>query len=188
MTSLTSSLLSRFAAAEPSGRRNVRSVRSRPWRRFTARPRLEVLEDRTLLSGFGPASEAVQAAYAQLPLAFEANQGQAAAPINFVADGSGYALALTPGEAVLALQKPPSDSRAQATSTPGDVVQVQLVGANPAAPATGLDELITKSNYLSATIPASGAPTSPISARSSTSWKLPWTMPVMPMSRGAPMR
>src|SRR5262249_30304377 len=108
---------------------------------------VERLEDRTLLSGSGPATEAIQAAYGQLPLAFEANQGQAAAPINFMAHGSGYALALTPAEAVLALQKPASTPGKPAPGTPGDVVQLQLVGANPAAPVVGQDELITKSNY-----------------------------------------
>jgi Ca2+-binding RTX toxin-like protein len=147
MTSFTSSLLSRIAAEERSRRGKARSVRSRSWRDLSARPRLEVLEDRTLLSGSGPTSAAVQASYAQLPLAFEANQGQAAVPINFVAHGSGYTLALTPGEAVLALQKPASTAGPQASGTPGDVVQLQLVGANPTAPVTGLDELITKSNY-----------------------------------------
>jgi hypothetical protein len=80
-------------------------------------------------------------------LAFEANQGQAAAPINFVAHGSGYALALTPSAAVLALQKSVTTPGAQTSAAPGDVVQLQLLGANPAAPVTGLDELITKSNY-----------------------------------------
>ena len=147
MTSFTRSLLSRSAAAQPPRRGRARSVRSRPWRDLTARPRLEVLEDRTLLSGSGSASQAIQAAYGQLPLAFEANQGQAAAPINFVAHGSGYNLALTPGEAVLSLQKPARTPGTQASGTPGDVVQLQLVGANPTAPVSGLDELITKSNY-----------------------------------------
>jgi hypothetical protein len=80
-------------------------------------------------------------------LAFEANQGQGAAPINFVARGSGYSLALTPEKAVLALQKPARTPEAKASSAPGDVVQLQLVGANPAAPVVGLDELITKTNY-----------------------------------------
>jgi hypothetical protein len=147
MMSFTSSLLSRSAAAEPSCARKARSVRSQPRRGFTIRPRLEMLEDRTLLSSSGPASKAVQAAYGQLPLAFEANVGQAAAPINFVAHGSGYTLALTPSESVLALQKPARTARAQASGTPGNVVQLQLVGANPAAPVIGLDELITKTNY-----------------------------------------
>src|SRR5262249_38671666 len=91
--------------------------------------------DRTLLSSSGPGSDTVRAAYAQLPLAFEANQGQAAAPIDFLARGPGYTLALTPSDAVLALQQP------------ADVVHLHLVGANPAAPAAGLNPLLTKTNY-----------------------------------------
>ena len=39
---------------------------------------VERLEDRTLLSSPGQASAALPAAYSQLPLAFESNQGQAA--------------------------------------------------------------------------------------------------------------
>src|SRR5205823_7805412 len=61
--------------------------------------KVEHLEGRTLLSSSAPGTDSLRAAYGQLPLAFEANQGQAAAPINFVARGSGYALAVTPGEA-----------------------------------------------------------------------------------------
>jgi hypothetical protein len=108
---------------------------------------VERLEDRTLLSGSGPAAEVLPAAYGQLPLAFEANQGQAPAGVSFTAHGSGYALSLLPTEAVLGLQKPVSTSEAEAAAAPGEVVQLQLVGANPAAPVVGLDELITKSNY-----------------------------------------
>jgi hypothetical protein len=100
---------------------------------------LERLEDRTLLSSAAPGTDTIRAAYAQLPLAFEANQGQAAAPIDFLARGTGYTLALTPGDATLALQKP--------AGGPGDVVHLHLVGANPAALAVGRDELITKTNY-----------------------------------------
>src|SRR5262249_34326923 len=59
---------------------------------------VERLEERTLLSSSGPATQAVQTTYGQLPLAFEANQGQAAGPINFVARGAGYALSLMPTE------------------------------------------------------------------------------------------
>jgi hypothetical protein len=83
---------------------------------------VERLEDRTLLSIFGPATEAVRAAYGQLPLAFEANQGQAPAAVSFVAHGAGYALSLLPTEAVLGLHRPGSTPGAGATAPPGDVV------------------------------------------------------------------
>jgi hypothetical protein len=132
------------SASTPTRRR--RSHASRP-NNFRPPLAVEHLEDRTLLSGSGPAPEALRAAYGQLPLAFEANQGQAPAPINFVARGAGYALSLLPTEAVLGLHKPASTPGAGATAPPGDVVQLHLVGANPAAPVVGQDELVTKSNY-----------------------------------------
>src|SRR5437899_1084404 len=43
--------------------------------------------------------------YLQLPLAFEANQGQTDAQVKFMSRGSGYNLYLTPTEAVLTLRK-----------------------------------------------------------------------------------
>src|SRR5439155_8476384 len=46
---------------------------------------------------------AVQAAYGKLPLHFEANRGQSAAQVKFLARGSGYTVFLTATEAVLAL-------------------------------------------------------------------------------------
>src|SRR4051812_38195977 len=50
------------------------------------------------------------AAYGQLALSFEANQGQADASVDFVAPGQGYALALTEGDAILALHAPATGS------------------------------------------------------------------------------
>jgi Calx-beta domain/Beta-propeller repeat len=113
------------------------TVSSRVGRRpvhHASRPRLQCLEERALLSGApGPA-----AAYGNLPLAFEANQGQAASQVDFVARGSGYALALTSSDAVLALHQ----------GTGGDVLHFGLVGADPSAKVVGRDELVTKTNYL----------------------------------------
>jgi CSLREA domain-containing protein len=43
--------------------------------------------------------------YAQLPLSFEANQGQTDRQVEFLSRGSGYSLLLTPTEAVLALRQ-----------------------------------------------------------------------------------
>ena len=83
----------------------------------TRRLRLVTLEDRT----------APSAAYSQLPLAFEANQGQAAPGVDFLARGGGYALALSPAGAALGLR----------TAAGGDVLRLTLFGANRAAPAVG---------------------------------------------------
>src|SRR5205823_5132031 len=65
------------------------------------RPRVDPLEDRTLMSG----TSLVQAAnaYGQVPLSFEANQGQTDAAVQFVARGNGYGLFLTSDQAVLSL-------------------------------------------------------------------------------------
>ena len=52
----------------------------------------------------------LQAAYGQLPLSFEANQGQSDAQVQFLARGRGYSLFLTATEAVLALRQEPEAS------------------------------------------------------------------------------
>ena len=102
--------------------------------RHAIRPRMESLEERALLSG----APGLAASYGNLPLAFEANQGQTSTRFDFLARGSGYALALTPSEAVLNLRQ----------GTGGDVLRLQIVGANPSAQVVGRDQLITKTNYL----------------------------------------
>jgi hypothetical protein len=73
-----------------------------------------------------------------LPLAFELNQGQAPAGINYVAQSGVDTLDLTAQAAVLKLGQQPGS----------DVLTLGLAGANPAAPAVGLDQLITRTNYL----------------------------------------
>src|SRR5438132_2709638 len=125
--------------------------------RHSARPKpgrlryglvVERLEDRCL-----PATSLTGlAAYGQFPLSFEANQGQTDAQVNFLARGNGYALFLTPGQAVLSLQKPGTAAAttpgADALSSPPDVLHMQLIGANAAAQVAGLDRLPSISNYL----------------------------------------
>jgi hypothetical protein len=110
----------------------------------------ERLEARLLLDGAAGAA----AEYGQLPLSFEINQGQTVPQVNFLAHGSGYGLFLTPTEAVLSLQSPassagssPGTATAAATAS-GDALEMQFVGANPDAQATGLDKLAGVTNYL----------------------------------------
>jgi uncharacterized protein (TIGR03437 family) len=67
-----------------------------------------------------------------VPLSFEPNQGQLAAPVQFVTRGSGYALFLTPGRVVLNLE------RQQAQAASADTLRMSLIGANPKANAVGL--------------------------------------------------
>ena len=76
--------------------------------------------------------------YGDLPLSFEANQGQTNAQVHFVSRGSGYSFFLTQSGAVLSFSRDAhSDS----------VLRMQLAGANPNARIAGLDELPGKTNY-----------------------------------------
>jgi autotransporter-associated beta strand protein len=123
-------------------RGNRRPVPSR-WRR--SRVGIEILEGRIcpatdLVEPRGSMAPLVQA-YGQLPLSFEPNQGQADPQADFGAHGDGYALALAPDRAVLGLLKP-------SASGTGDVLLMQLVGANTTAPGTGQDPVAGTSNYL----------------------------------------
>jgi hypothetical protein len=109
---------------------------ARPATRRAARLDLEALEDRSLPSS----SPALPTGYGQLPLAFQANQGQAPATVNYVAQGGGYSVDLTAQQAVVALS--PADPAAGTTLT------MKLLGANPSAPPTASDGLVTRVNYL----------------------------------------
>jgi hypothetical protein len=102
---------------------------------------LESLEARTLLNG----SSALATAYGRLPLAFEANQGQAAPQIDFLNQGNGYTLSLTPTGAVLDLPPMPG---VMGQASGHEELQLQLVGANPTPQVLGQHELITETNYL----------------------------------------
>ena len=119
-------------------------------RHGSTRPLLavECLEDRLCPSGqvLGAALTTpdavtqahVSAAYGQLPLAFEANQGQTDSQVNFLSRGNGYTLFLKPSEAVLDLHAAASDQ----------LLTMRLVGANARAQAVGLDQQAGASNYL----------------------------------------
>ncbi len=65
-------------------------------------------EDRSVLQAQARPASAIPAlptAYGKLPLAFEVNQGQSDPSVQFLARGRGYALLLTPTEAILSLRK-----------------------------------------------------------------------------------
>lgn len=122
---------------------------TRPSLRSKKRPDklwLEHLETRCLLSGqsLTPPLAAdlakVSAAYAQLPLSFVPNTGQFAAPVQFSASGSGYALSLNSAGAVFSLQAGGSTEQAA-------TVQMQLQGANPNAAGVGLNPQGSTTNY-----------------------------------------
>ena len=79
-------------------------------------------------------------AYGNLPLSFEANQGQTDSRVAFVSHVSGYTLFLSPSEAVLALRGGPSQG--------GGVLRMRMAGASPKATASGVDAVAGTSNYI----------------------------------------
>lgn len=98
-------------------------------------------------------ADLTRAAVTQLPLFFEANQGQTNPRIRFLSRGSGYTLFLTPTETVLAESRSDEGGgghfvkAANATESRA-VLRMKLAGANPAPVLTGVDELPGKVNYL----------------------------------------
>src|SRR5262245_26513969 len=119
-----------------------------------------------------PARQAkVEATYGQVPLAFEANQGQADKKVKFLSHGSAYSLFLSSTEAVFQWQhgfrkeKPPTSlamakrsesmPRSQELkSSPSEIdnpklvtLSLKLAGANQAPQMGGLDQLPGKSHY-----------------------------------------
>ena len=111
-----------------------------------------------------PADHArINAAYAALPLAFEANQGQVDPQVKYMARATGYKLFLTNHDAVFSFHSQSSASglatrhlgpelKARNLPSPSDlnknaVVRMRLVGANSAAQVAATDELPGKTNY-----------------------------------------
>ena len=99
-------------------------------------------------------------AYGKLPLSFEQNLGQTVQEVRFVSHGTGYALFLTPQEAVISLQQsmPKNLSalhrmayfralRKARRAGRMTVLRMRLEGANPAAQIAGADLLPGKVNY-----------------------------------------
>ncbi len=76
----------------------------------------------------------VTASQVQLPMHFEANEGQVDPRVEFLSRGAGYVLHLTLAEAVLSRQ--------------GSMVRMSFPGANPQPEVSGLGPLPGRSNYL----------------------------------------
>lgn len=90
--------------------------------------------------------------YGKIPLSFERNDGQTNAHVKFLSRGSGYTLFLTPTEAVLALRKTDSATRMKRVvvnpkEIEGEVLRINLVGADPRPHIEGTDPLTARSNY-----------------------------------------
>jgi hypothetical protein len=80
-------------------------------------------------------------------LSFEANQGQADKGVQFVARGPGYTVALNATEAAFTLTKPAASPALAGPAEPA-VVRMQLLGSNPTAPGTGVEQLPGQVNYV----------------------------------------
>jgi hypothetical protein len=134
--------------------KNVRNQTTQPIRqpRDVGR-RIEELEDLTTpTTGLSPADQQLVAAYGQLPLSFEPNQGQTAAQVQYLSQGSGYTLFLTSTGSVLSLQQPvdatdPTSLSTVSTTSTGVALAMNLVGSNPQATVVGQDQLPGASNY-----------------------------------------
>lgn len=85
----------------------------------------------------------LKAMYKNLPLHFEANQGQTSSKVRFIARGPGYNLFLTPNEAVLVMSRIDGRGREKTAS-----LRIQLLGADPLPETAGLGALPGKINYL----------------------------------------
>jgi uncharacterized repeat protein (TIGR01451 family) len=103
------------------------------------------------VDGAGPPAAATTARHqaldtlGQLPLRFEANQGQFDPRAQFATRGLNYAMWLTPAGAVLSLQHGASDASA---------LRVSLVGAAPAPAVAGIEPLPGVTNYYQGNDPA----------------------------------
>ncbi len=82
-------------------------------------------------------SAAAEKSYSQLPMAFEANAGQAHDAVKFIARGHGYQVFLTERDATLRLFTPQQN----------DETQLRLKFAVKTSSPVGMDELRTRSNY-----------------------------------------
>jgi hypothetical protein len=106
--------------------------------------------------------------YNELPLSFEANQGQTDPHVDFITRAAGATVFLTPTAAVFSIAQPPSvaasarrDVAGVEGKTPvrsseqvGVALYMDIVGANPAVPAAGLNPLPGSVNYLLGNDPA----------------------------------
>ena len=122
----------------------------------------------------------VQTQYLNLPMRFEANQGQTDPQVNFLSRGSGYTLFLTPTEAVMISKSPApsppwewSGDAPQATRSVSSVLRMKPVGADPSAKVGGLEELPAKSNYFNRASPGPRMMSISIAPGSATAVSMP---------------
>ena len=103
----------------------------------------------------GTAKRQILSSYGNLPLHFEANQGQASDEVKFLYRGGNYSLFLTPSEALVALHKPEAEVEDGAErNAVAKGLRMRLLGANPSPQIVGLETLPGKSNYFIGKHPA----------------------------------
>ncbi len=125
-----------------------------------ARLGLESLEERLAPAGLSLSQQQLVAAYGQLPLSFLPNEGQTASQVQYLSQGNGYSLFLTPTGSVLSLQQPVAATgllqshpvpgtglSPPSTTSMGVALAINLVGSNPKATVSGQDPLPGLSNY-----------------------------------------
>ncbi len=84
------------------------------------------------------AKKKIMDVYGNVPLHFEANQGQIDGPAKFLSRGQGYSMFLTPTESVIALRRESARGEALVKSA---LVRMAWKGADPRARITGVDQL-----------------------------------------------
>jgi hypothetical protein len=104
-------------------------------------------------------------AYRRSGLSFQQNEGQTDAQVRYLARGAGYALFLTPQQAVIALRNSPTprskrDPRVrpvrparQPHHDEGSVISLELAGANTNPTMSGIDQLPGHVNYFTGSNP-----------------------------------
>jgi hypothetical protein len=87
--------------------------------------------------------------YMQQRLSFQPNVGQTDKRVQYLSQGEGYALFLTPTDAVLKLTTPPSrDLRGQVTPGQYATLEMVTVGGNTTATTAGLEPESSHTNYI----------------------------------------
>jgi hypothetical protein len=119
-----------------------------------------------------PAPAAPRIDLSRIPLSFEENVGQVHDSVRFLSRGPGYALYLTPSEAVLAVaagkaRTAPARARTaqRRERPPVDVLRMTLIGANPRPDVAGMERLPGRVNYFRGSDPAQWRPNVPTFAK-----------------------
>jgi hypothetical protein len=89
----------------------------------------------------------VKESYARIPLSFEANYGQAHKNVKFTSRGKGYSLALARTTFTLTVANSRNKTNKESMTPSAAVVQATLLGGNAAANLTGVEQLLTRTNY-----------------------------------------